>query len=226
MSYVNSRVVLNLPRQPQVEDVDTYKELLTLYNSLQIFHAQVSKYLGVSGLTAAQLVSDGVSESSRVGELNVGTVVITEAVAVGDLINIYTAPAAKGRLASKAAATRRPAHCIALDAGVSGATIRVCYGGYVKAGSFTAGAPLYLSTAGGFSTANTQVVGECSQQVGVAVSADYAILYPAQPFRVYAYNPQSTATGGLLQDESGAVLYASGPISGVTKYYEPVLVPM
>ena len=126
MSYVNSRVVLNLPRQPQVKDVDTYKELLTLYNSLQIFHAQVSKYLGVSGLTAAQLVSDGVSESSRVGELNVGTVVITEAVAVGDLINIYTAPAAKGRLASKAAATRRPAHCIALDAGTAGATIRVC----------------------------------------------------------------------------------------------------
>ena len=58
MSYVNSRVVLNLPRQPQVKDVDTYKELLTLYNSLQIFHAQVSKYLGVSSLTATQLVSN------------------------------------------------------------------------------------------------------------------------------------------------------------------------
>ena len=33
MSYVNSRLKLELPRVPQVKDTDVYKEMLAVYNS-------------------------------------------------------------------------------------------------------------------------------------------------------------------------------------------------
>jgi len=224
MNYVQSDLVLELPRRPAVQDSSTFSELMVLYNSLQVLHAQLSSALGFSRFTAAQAAERSLTDLARLSAMNTGTVQLTETVAAGDLINIYNSSGSKGRKASKAAATKRPAHAIALEAG-SG-LIRISFGGYILPGAYTPGATLYLSTTGGFSATKTLVVGEVSQQVGTAVTADLAILWPAQPFLVYAHNPQSTATGGLLQDESGAVLYASGPISGVTKYYEPVLVPM
>lgn len=224
MNYVKSALKLELPRRPAVQDSATFSELMTLYNSLQLLHAQLSNALGLSQYTAQEASSVGLPSTARLGEMNTGTVQMTEAVAAGDLINLYNAPGLRGRKATKTAGLKRPAHAIALEAG-SG-VIRVCFGGYVKPGAYTPGAQLYLSSAGGFSASRTDVVGEISQRVGVAVAADLAVLWPDQPFLVYAHNPQSTMTGSLLQDETGAVLYGSGPIAGVTKYYEPVLVPL
>ena len=207
-----------------MQDAATFRELLVLYNSLQNLHAQVSSALGLSQYSATQAAAMSLSSLARLSAMNTGTVQLTETVAAGDLINIYNSSGSKGRKASKAAATKRPAHAIALEAG-SG-LIRISFGGYILPGAYTPGATLYLSTTGGFSATKTLVVGEVSQQVGTAVTADLAILWPAQPFLVYAHNPQSTMTGSLLQDETGTVLYGSGPIAGTTKYYEPVLVPM
>ena len=224
MNYVQSLLRLDLPRRPAVQDSATYSELLSLYTSLQLLHAQLSSALGLTQYTAAQAEQVAVAETARLGAMNTGTVQLTEAVAAGDLINIYNAPGVRGRKAAKTAGLKRPAHAVALEAG-SG-LIRICYGGYIKAGAYTPGAQLYLSSAAGFSASKTLVVGEVSQRVGVAISADLAVLWPEQPFLVYAHNPQSTMTGSLLQDETGAALYGSGPISGVTKYYEPVLVPL
>ena len=224
MNYVKSALKLELPRRPAVQDSATFSELMTLYNSLQLLHAQLSNALGLSQYTAQEASSVGLHSTARLGEMNTGTVQMTEAVAAGDLINLYNAPGLRGRKATKTAGLKRPAHAVALEAG-SG-VIRICYGGYVKPGAYTPGAQLYLSSTGGFSASKTLVVGEVSQRVGVAVAADLAVLWPDQPFLVYAHNPQSTMTGSLLQDETGAVLYGSGPIAGVTKYYEPVLVPL
>ena len=224
MNYVKSALKLELPRRPAVQDSATFSELMTLYNSLQLLHAQLSNALGLSQYTAQEASSVGLPSTARLGEMNTGTVQMTEAVAAGDLINLYNAPGLRGRKATKTAGLKRPAHAVALEAG-SG-VIRICYGGYVKPGAYTPGAQLYLSSTGGFSASKTLVVGEVSQRVGVAVAADLAVLWPDQPFLVYAHNPQSTMTGSLLQDETGAVLYGSGPIAGVTKYYEPVLVPL
>lgn len=224
MNYVKSALKLELPRRPAVQDSATFSELMTLYNSLQLLHAQLSNALGLSQYTAQEASSVGLHSTARLGEMNTGTVQMTEAVAAGDLINLYNAPGLRGRKATKTAGLKRPAHAVALEAG-SG-VIRICYGGYVKPGAYTPGAQLYLSSTGGFSASKTLVVGEISQRVGVAVAADLAVLWPDQPFLVYAHNPQSTMTGSLLQDETGAALYGSGPIAGVTKYYEPVLVPL
>ena len=224
MNYVKSALKLELPRRPAVQDSATFSELMTLYNSLQLLHAQLSNALGLSQYTAQEASSVGLPSTARLGEMNTGTVQMTEAVAAGDLINIYNAPGTRGRKATKTAGLKRPAHAVALEAG-SG-VIRICYGGYVKPGAYTPGSQLYLSSTGGFSASKTLVVGEISQRVGVAVAADLAVLWPDQPFLVYAHDPQSTMTGSLLQDETGAVLYGSGPIAGVTKYYEPVLVPL
>ena len=224
MNYVKSALKLELPRRPAVQDSATFSELMTLYNSLQLLHAQLSNALGLSQYTAQEASSVGLHSTARLGEMNTGTVQMTEAVAAGDLINLYNAPGLRGRKATKTAGLKRPAHAVALEAG-SG-VIRICYGGYVKPGAYTPGAQLYLSSTGGFSASKTLVVGEISQRVGVAVAADLAVLRPDQPFLVYAHDPQSTMTGSLLQDETGAVLYGSGPIAGVTKYYEPVLVPL
>lgn len=224
MNYVKSALKLELPRRPAVQDSATFSELMTLYNSLQLLHAQLSNALGLSQYTAQEASSVGLHSTARLGEMNTGTVQMTEAVAAGDLINLYNAPGLRGRKATKTAGLKRPAHAVALEAG-SG-VIRICYGGYVKPGAYTPGAQLYLSSTGGFSASKTLVVGEVSQRVGVAVAADLAVLWPDQPFLVYAHNPQSTMTGSLLQDETGAALYGSGPIAGVTKYYEPVLVPL
>ena len=224
MNYVKSALKLELPRRPAVQDSATFSELMTLYNSLQLLHAQLSNALGLSQYTAQEASSVGLHSTARLGEMNTGTVQMTEAVAAGDLINLYNAPGLRGRKATKTAGLKRPAHAVALEAG-SG-VIRICYGGYVKPGAYTPGAQLYLSSTGGFSASKTLVVGEISQRVGVAVAADLAVLWPDQPFLVYAHDPQSTMTGSLLQDETGAVLYGSGPIAGVTKYYEPVLVPL
>lgn len=226
MKYVNSLISLELSRQPNISEPGVYKEFQMLYNALQLFHAQVSDALGTTIFSAQQVSDVGLQTTARLGAMNVGSVSLTQTVAAGDLINIYDSAGTKGRLADKSAATRRPAHAVALDAGTSGSLIRVCYGGYLAVGTFTAGTRFYLSTSGDYSASQTQVVGEVSQLVGMAVDSTHAIFWPTQPFRVYAYNPQSTATGGLLQDESGVTLYASGQISGVTKYYEPVLVPM
>jgi len=224
MNYVKSALKLELPRRPAVQDSATFSELMTLYNSLQLLHAQLSSALGLNQYTAQEALSVGLPTTARLGEMNTGTVQLTEAVAAGDLINLYNAPGLRGRKATKTAGLKRPAHAIALEAG-SG-VIRVCYGGYVKPGAYTPGAQLYLSSTGGFSASKTLVVGEVSQRVGVAVDADLAVLWPDQPFLVYAHNPQSTMTGSLLQDETGTALYGSGPIAGVTQYYEPVLVPL
>ena len=224
MNYVKSALKLELPRRPAVQDSATFSELMTLYNSLQLLHAQLSNALGLSQYTAQEASSVGLHSTARLGEMNTGTVQMTEAVAAGDLINLYNAPGLRGRKATKTAGLKRPAHAIALEAG-SG-VIRICYGGYVKHGAYTPGAQLYLSSTGGFSASKTLVVGEVSQRVGVAVAADLAVLWPDQPFLVYAHNPQSTMTGSLLQDETGTALYGSGPIAGATKYYEPVLVPL
>ena len=224
MNYVKSALKLELPRRPAVQDSATFSELMTLYNSLQLLHAQLSNALGLSQYTAQEASSVGLHSTARLGEMNTGTVQMTEAVAAGDLINLYNAPGLRGRKATKTAGLKRPAHAVALEAG-SG-VIRICYGGYVKPGAYTPGAQLYLSSTGGFSASKTLVVGEISQRVGVVVAADLAVLWPDQPFLVYAHDPQSTMTGSLLQDETGAVLYGSGPIAGVTKYYEPVLVPL
>ena len=224
MNYVKSALKLELPRRPAVQDSATFSELMTLYNSLQLLHAQLSNALGLSQYTAQEASSVGLPTTARLGEMNTGTVQMTEAVAAGDLINLYNAPGLRGRKATKTAGLKRPAHAVALEAG-SG-VIRICYGGYVKPGTYTPGSQLYLSSTGGFSASKTLVVGEVSQRVGVAVAADLAVLWPDQPFLVYAHNPQSTMTGSLLQDETGAALYGSGPIAGVTKYYEPVLVPL
>ena len=224
MNYVKSALKLELPRRPAVQDSATFSELMALYNSLQLLHAQLSNALGLSQHTAQEASSVGLHSTARLGEMNTGTVQMTEAVAAGDLINLYNAPGLRGRKATKTAGLKRPAHAVALEAG-SG-VIRICYGGYVKPGAYTPGAQLYLSSTGGFSASKTLVVGEVSQRVGVAVAADLAVLWPDQPFLVYAHNPQSTMTGSLLQDETGAALYGSGPIAGVTQYYEPVLVPL
>lgn len=224
MNYIKSALELNLPRKPAVQDSSTFKELMMLYSSLQLLHAQLSDALGLSQHTAQEASSIGLNSTARLGDMNTGTVQLTEAVAVGDLINLYNAPGLRGRKATKTAGLKRPAHAIALESG-SG-LIRICYGGYVKPGAYTPGAQLYLSSSGGISTSRTDVVGEISQRVGVAVSSDLVVLWPGQPFLVYAHNPQSTMTGSLLQDETGAVLYGSGPIAGTIKYYEPILVPM
>ena len=224
MNYVKSSLKLDLPRKPAVQDSAAFKELSMLYTSLQLLHAQLSDVLGLSQYTAQEASSIGLNSTARLGDMNTGTVQLTEAVAVGDLINLYNAPGLRGRKATKTAGLKRPAHAIALESG-SG-LIRICYGGYVKPGAYTPGAQLYLSSSGGISTSRTDVVGEISQRVGVAVSSDLVVLWPGQPFLVYAHNPQSTMTGSLLQDETGTALYGSGPIAGVTQYYEPVLVPL
>ena len=59
MSYVNSRLKLELPRVPQVKDTDVYKELQAVYNSLQVFHSQVAAALGLAGLDANKLAELG-----------------------------------------------------------------------------------------------------------------------------------------------------------------------
>ena len=227
MNYTNSPLELSLPRVPQVSDVGAYKELLYLYNALQAFHGQLSGILGIAGLSSDKLSQLGIPYNLRLGLMNVVAVKVESTVAVGELVNLYEYPGeVRGRLASNAAATRQPAHAVALDSGAAADYIRVGLGGNLLIGAYTPGQYFYLGPSGDFVTSSTLVVGEVSQLVGFAVDSEHLVFSPGQPFRVYAHNPQVTMTGSLLQDESGAVLYASGPISGVTKYYEPVLVPM
>ena len=228
MSYVNTRLNLQLPRAPQVSDSDVYKELQALYNSLQVFHAQVAQALGLAGLTAIQLSELGVPFGARLGEMNIiSAEVHTTPVAAGDLVNIFDLTGAKVRPASKLAAARKPAHGIALDSSLTGMPkIRVCLWGHLLPGTYTPGTVYYLGDSGDFITIPTKVAGEISQKVGIAISESLMLVTPAQPFRVYAHNPQSTSTSLLLYDELGGQVFGYGLVGGSPQYYEPVLLPL
>ena len=207
MSYVNTRLNLQLPRVPQVKESDVYKELQSLYNSLQVFHSQVAQALGEMNIISAE--------------------VHTTPVAAGDLVNIFDLAGAKVRPASKLATARRPAHGIALDSSLTGLPkIRVCLWGHLLPGTYTPGTVYYLGDAGDFITIPTLVAGEVSQKVGVAISESLMVVTPSQPFRVYAHNPQSTSTGLLMYDELGGQVFGYGLVGGSPQYYEPVLLPL
>ena len=83
MNYVKSALKLELPRRPAVQDSATFSELMTLYNSLHLLHAQLSNALGLSQYTAQEASSVGLPSTARLGEMNTGTVQMTEAVAAG-----------------------------------------------------------------------------------------------------------------------------------------------
>lgn len=214
-----TRVPNNLP-------IELYKELLPLFMAVNTLNTELSALVGAVNLSAAEVQAATLAATARLGSMFIGALPVSEAVAAGDLLNIYNSGGAYARKASKAAGTKKPARAVALEAGASGATIKVCFGFHLLTGSFTPGTELYLGVAGAVATTKTLVVGEVSQSVGIAVSSAQALIYFGAPFAVYARNPQSTATGSLMQDETGATLYGSGPISGTTKYYEPILVPL
>ncbi len=226
MRKLQSKLRFDLPRYPASSDVNISTHLQPLYTAMYQLFVQFSDLNGMSVLTAAETAEMGLAATARLGDMLVGTAVLSEAVAVGHLLNLHNSGGMKARKASRAAGTKKPARAVALEAGGVGATIRICYGFHLLSGSFTPGDEVYLGAAGGISTTRTLVVGEVHQSVGVAVSSTQALIYFQAPFVVYARNPQSTATGSLVQDENGVALYGSGPISGVTKYYEPVLVPL
>lgn len=226
MRILQSKLRVDLPRIVANVDVDTFRQLQPIHIAIYQLISQLSDSLGYSILTSAETAELGFGITSRAGELLTGTVQLTESVSTGDLLNLYNSSGLRGRKASRAAGTKKPARAVALAAGVNGDVIRICLGYYLLSGSFTAGAELYLGAAGALATSKTLVVGEVHQSVGVALSSTVALIYFQAPFVVYARNPQSTATGSLVQDENGTTLYGSGNISGVLKYYEPVLVPL
>ena len=226
MRKLQSRLRFDLPRYPASSDVTVHSYLQPLYTAVHQLFAQVSDTSGMSVLSAAETAEMGLAATARLGDMLVGTAVLSEAVTAGHLLNLHSSGGMKARKASRAAGTKKPARAVALEAGGVDATIRICYGFHLLSGSFTPGDEVYLGAAGGISTTRTLVVGEVHQSVGVAVSSTQALIYFQAPFVVYARNPQSTATGSLVQDENGVTLYGSGPISGTTKYYEPVLVPL
>lgn len=226
MANIKSTIDIGLPRQPTGIALELYQQLIPVYTAIQALHAETSKLIGANIYTAAEIAALGPAVTARLGDMFVSSVVLTEAVVAGDLLNIYSSSGTKARKASKAAGTKKPAHAIALEAASSGATIKVSLGYYLLAGNFTAGQELYLGTSGALATTKTAVVGEVAQRIGVALTASLALIIFQAPMLVFAWNPQSTATGGLLQDDTGAVLYGSGLISGSTKYYTPIYLPL
>lgn len=226
MRILRSKLRFDLPRYPASSDITIHNYLQPLYSAMHQLFVQLSDLNGMSVLSASETAEMGIDATARLGTMFVGTVVLSEAVSAGHLLNLHSSGGMRARKASRASGVKKPARAVALESGGVGATIRICYGFHLLSGSFTPGAEVYLGTAGGISAASTLVVGEVHQPVGVAVSSTQALLYFQAPFAVYARNPQSTATGSLVQDEHGVTLYGSGPISGTTKYYEPVLVPL
>lgn len=226
MRKLQSSLRFDLPLFPSNVSVEIYGYLQPLYMAMHQLAPQLSDSLGLSVLSAVESQQLGLEATARVGAMLVGTVQLTEAVSAGHLLNLYNSGGLRARKASRAAGTRKPARAVALEAGAIGELVRVCYGFHLLSGTFTPGEELYLGSGGAVVNSKTLVVGEVHQSVGVAVSSTQAIIYFQAPFAVYARNPQSTATGSLVQDENGVTLYGSGPISGTTKYYEPVLVPL
>ena len=226
MRKLQSLLRFDLPKFPATSDVEIYGYLHPLYTALHQLVVQVADITGMSVLSATDAQELGLTATARLGAMFVGTAQLTETVSAGHLLNLYNSGGLRARKASRAAGTKKPARAVALEAGAPGAVIKVCFGFYLLAGTFNPGDELYLGAGGLTATTKTLVVGEVHQSVGVALNSTTALIYFQAPFVVYARNPQSTATGSLVQDENGVTMYGSGPISGATKYYEPVLVPL
>ena len=106
----------------------------------------------------------------------------TEALAAGDLVNLYDASGTPSARKADASNGRR-AHGFVKDAVTSGANASVYLEGTISGKTgLTAGAPAYLAaTAGALTATPPATAGQIVQEVGVAISATEVTFEPQSP---------------------------------------------
>jgi len=114
------------------------------------------------------------------------TFTTSEALAAGDLVNIWNSSGAKVRKADATAAGKE-AHGFVLASATSGGTVTVYPEENVISGlsGLTPGARMFLSTTAGQNTAVApSTSGQVAQEIGTALSATEILFRPRQPITI------------------------------------------
>ena len=167
----SASVNLGISSIPDVDNQEIYQALLPVHSAIRNVMYALDAYTGNLLITPDEYSQINATGQIQLQKTAVFYVKLTEAVAVGNMINIWNSGGARGR--KSVSATQR-IHGYALASGAIGDTIPICLFGLCSLiGGLTPGADYYASTTPGQITASVT-----SQRIGFALDATHLWFTP------------------------------------------------
>lgn len=162
---------LGLPAAPEVDSPELYGALLPVYNAVKNTMYAVDSYTGNGLITTEEYSQVNAYSQLSAYKINVMYIQLTETVTKGQIVNIWNSGGARGR---KAVGGTSRGHAFALDSGVAGQHIPICFQGLCTLiGGLTPGSEYYLSvTAGAITPTATH------HRVGTAIGPNHLWFSP------------------------------------------------
>lgn len=162
---------LGLPAIPEVESIELFSALMTVYNAIKNLGYSLDFYTGNTPISAGEYADINYISSLQLQKTAIVYVKLIADVSAGHTINLVDSGGLRAR---KAQSTAQPCHGYAVVGGVTGETIPVCLIGLCQSiGGLIPGTTYYQSaSAGQVTPTNT------GQKVGIALGPNHLWFNP------------------------------------------------